>query len=76
MGATTIVAIHDSRANRAGSFEHTASGDARCSPAMNWKFLGAKEADQHLQSARRNTHGSRDNGTKQSAGINENRRRL
>ena len=50
VGATTTVAIHDSRANCAGSLR--------------------------TQSARKNTHGNRDNGTKQSAGINENSRRV
>src|SRR5215472_15462994 len=35
-----------------------------------------QEADQHSQSAKRNTPGSRGSGTKQSAGINESRRRL
>src|ERR1700740_2225190 len=35
-----------------------------------------QEADQHLQSAKKNTRVSRDNGTKQSEGINGNKRRL
>jgi hypothetical protein len=35
-----------------------------------------QEADQHLQSAKKNTPGSRDNGIKQSEGINGNKRRL
>src|SRR5215469_2654221 len=35
-----------------------------------------QKADQHLQSAKKNTHGSRDKGTRQSAGTNEGRRSL
>jgi hypothetical protein len=34
-----------------------------------------QEADQHLQSAKKNTRGSRDDGTKQSEGINGSKRR-
>ena len=53
---------------------------AKCLSAINKETLAreyvCQEADQHLQSAKKNTHGNRDNGTKQSAGINENRSRL
>ena len=35
-----------------------------------------QEADQHLQSAKKNTHGNRDKGTRKSAGSNEGRRSL
>src|SRR5262245_7234568 len=51
---------------------------AQCLSAMNKDSKGyvCQEADQHSQSAKRNTPGNRDNGTKQSAGISENRRRL
>jgi hypothetical protein len=34
-----------------------------------------QEADQHLQSAKKNTRGSKDDGTKQSEGINGSKRR-
>src|SRR5215469_1808426 len=43
-------------------------------PRESREYL-CQQADQHSQSARRNKHGNRDNGTKQSAGISENRRR-
>ena len=82
MGATTIAAIHGSRANRVGSFceciKYVRSGCQMPVADEQRDFRGylCQEADQHLQSAKKNTHGNRDNGTKQSAGISENRRRL
>src|ERR1700739_3976185 len=80
-GATTIAAIHGSRANRAGSFSRTKY------VRSGWEMPGGdkqrdargyvcQEADQHLQSAKKNRRGSRDNGTKQSEGINGNKRKL
>ena len=76
VGATTTVAIQDSRANRAGSFRTHCVRRRKMLAGDELEIFGGQEADQHLQSARRNTHGSRDNGTKQSAGINENSRRV
>ena len=81
MDATTIAAIRGSRANRAGSLcDCTNCVRSGCQRPVGdeYEILGGivcQEADQHSQSARRNTRGNRDNGTKQSAGISENRRR-
>jgi hypothetical protein len=80
VAATTTAGIHGSRANRAGSFfEHNAPGEVRGRAhrqrAENRGYV-CQEADQHLQSARRNRHGNRDNGTRQSAGTSEKKRSL
>ena len=65
---TTLVAFRMHKVFRSG---------CQCLSAMNEGFQGylCQEADQHLQSARRNTPGNRDNATKKSDGINESRRR-
>jgi hypothetical protein len=82
VGETTIAAIHGNRANRAGSFSNAQGASdqaAKCLSAMNeGKPKGGvcQEADQHLQSAKKNTHGNRDKETRQSAGTNEDRTSL
>jgi hypothetical protein len=78
----TIAAIPGNRANRAGSFfEMHKCVRSGCQMPVGDKQRNARgevcqEADQHLQSAKKNTHGNRDNGTRQSAGTNEGRRGL
>ncbi len=49
---------------------------AKCRSAINKEMPGdiCQEADQHLQSAKKKTRGSRDNGTKQSERINGSKR--
>ena len=82
MGATIIAAIHGSPANRAGSFfERTKCvRPGRQMPVGDKKRVArgyvCQEADQHLQNAKKNTHGSRDKRTRQSAGNNESKKSL
>src|SRR5262249_14290925 len=75
----TTVVIHVSHGNRAGSFfENNHPARFHDSVGENKECAGGyvcQEADQHLRSARRNTHGNRDKGTRQSAGTSESRRR-
>jgi hypothetical protein len=81
VGETTIAAIHGSRANRAGSFQVHKVRPARllnaCRPrTKRSRGYVCQEADQHLQSAKKNTHGNSDKGTRQNARINESSRSL
>jgi hypothetical protein len=81
MEATIIAAIRGNRANRAGSFRGQMWARSGCEIPVgdhpkDTRGYGCQEADQHLESAKRNKHGNRDNGTKQSAGISANRKRL
>ena len=60
VGATTTVAIHDSRANRAGSFRTHCVRRRKMLASDELENLGGQEADQHLQSARRNIPATQD----------------
>jgi hypothetical protein len=77
VGAMTTAGTHGSRANRAGSLSNTMPGEVRGRAGRlrteNRGYV-CLEADQPLQSARKNTHDNRDKGTRQSAGTNEGRR--
>ena len=77
---TTIAAIHGNRANRAGSFFECTKFSAQAATCLSvtnnrgTREYVCQEVDQHLQSAKKNTHGNRDKGTRKSAGINESSR--
>src|SRR5579862_649424 len=80
VGAAMItVDIHGSHANPAGSPFRTQRAGVTCTGracrATNTMTGGyvCQEADQLLQNARRNRHGNKDKGTRQSAGICESR---
>lgn len=68
-------------AHRAGGFSRTKNlrpgGEMQVGDEQrDARGYVCQEADQHLRNAKKNTRGSRDNGTKRSEGINGNKTRL